>query len=267
MSTWIGDETNGGLASMSATAENEQCGDCDLVERVATSDSMVVFYTYFIGFQARVDGFGDCNVDMSDGHNLCTDGAAWIRDNWEVLVNMYGQYAKRVAAVSPNKPVIWWLEGDFIQYSYEDQSEPLSYAELGQLAAEIGCAIKANQPNAVVAMNHSPWIGDDMFEGFWGAMDMNVLDMAWVQGPGDSGTYVNEWGQETANYASLYQKIGRPIMAETSWGSDDRWTTASVADINARISEGVIATHINHPNGNLESAKETLTPELEGTCH
>lgn len=58
VSTWIGDETNGGLQTWSATAVNlgdnsqNSCGDCALVESVANSASMVVFYAYFIGFQA-----------------------------------------------------------------------------------------------------------------------------------------------------------------------------------------------------------------------
>ena len=33
----------------------------------------------------------------------------------------------------------------------------LSYAELGQLGADITCAIKSNMPNAVVAINQSTW--------------------------------------------------------------------------------------------------------------
>jgi len=40
----------------------------------------------------------------------------------------------------------WLLEGDFIQYSVEGSSSGLSYAQLGQLAAQITLAIKCNDP-------------------------------------------------------------------------------------------------------------------------
>lgn len=258
VSTWIGDENNGGLSSWSASATNNYCQDCELVRQIASSNSMVVFYTYFIGFQAcRQGGYCDCNT--SSPPNLCSNGAQWIRDNREQLVNAYGQYAAAVYAESPNKPTIWWLEGDFIQYSYEDQSNPLSMADLGQLALDITCSIKSHQPNAVVAMNHSPWISNEQADDFWSAMPMQALDLAWVQGPGDSGTYVNSgtYNATSANYSWLYQKIGRPIMAETSFassGQNDRWTTASASAINSRISEGVIAVLVNNPPSSYQSA-------------
>ena len=228
---------------------------------------MVVFYTYFIGFQAcRAGGFCDCNT--SSPPNLCMNGSQWIRDSWDVIVNMYGQYAARVYAVSPNKPVIWWLEGDYIQYSYEEQSNPLSMAELGSLARDITCAIKSNQPNAVVGVNHSPWISDEEFNEFWSAMPMDVMDISWVQGAGDTGTFVNSWGEDTANYTSLRQITGRPIMAETSYdgGGNDRWTNASASAINERISEGVIAVLVNSPAGGYESSIQSFSGQLNSVC-
>lgn len=259
VSTWMGDETNGGLSSWSATATNNSCGDCSLVQTVASTNSMVVFYTYVIGFQAcRQAGLCDCNT--SGGTTLCTDGAQWIRDNRAQIVNAYGQYAARVYAASPNKPVIWWLEGDFFQYTYVDeQSNALSFAELGSLAHDITCAIKSNQPNAAVFMNHAPWMSDADIVGFWGAMPMDVLDGAWVQGAGDTGTFPNNWGQSTANYASLQSAMGggKSIMAETSnvsGGGNDHWSTISASLINERIAEGVIAVHVNSPSSGYQSA-------------
>jgi hypothetical protein len=265
VSTWIGDETNGGLSSWSASATNNSCGDCNLVESVANTNSMVVFYTYFIGFQACLQGgYCDCNTDSND--NLCSHGAQFIRNNRDIIVRAYGEYARVVYQRSPNKPVIWWLEGDFIQYSYEDQQNPLSYEELGSLSRDITCAIKSNQPNAIVAMNHSPWISDEQFSGFWGNQPMDVLDMVWVQGAGDDGTLPNSWGQETANYASLHSFTGRPIMAETSYGLPDRWSDTTASNINARISEGVIAVHVNQTPGNYQSAIQSLASQLNSTC-
>jgi hypothetical protein len=259
VTTWVGDETNGGLASFSATATNNSCGDCTLVQQVASGTSMVVFYSYFIGFQAcKQGGFCDCNTD-TDGHTLCTDGAQWIKTNRAVIVNMYAQYAKRVYAVSPNKPVIWWLEGDFVQYSYAQQSSPLSYADLGSLARDITCAIKANEPNAIVAMNHSPWITIDQANGFWDAQPVDVMDLVWVQGYGDSGIMPNTgtYNASVSTYTWLRQKTGRPIMAETSFaaaGVADRWTTTTAANINQRITDGIVGVNIVNPAANLQTA-------------
>jgi hypothetical protein len=147
----------------------------------------------------------------------------------------------------------------------------LSYAELGALARDITCAIKSNQPSAVVAMNHSPWISDEQSEAFWSAMPMDVIDMVWVQGPGDSPDFVNagDYNARTANYAWLSQKTGATIMAETSWagqGQDDRWSTASATDINSRISEGVTAVLVDSPGSGYTAAVDGLRGQLGSTC-
>jgi hypothetical protein len=263
VSNWVGYEDLGGL--------DGDCAGCDIVSRLGSSATSIVYYAYFIGYQANLmSGFGDCNVDMDD-ETLCTRGAQWIRDNRDLIIEMYANYARMVHSASPGKQVIWWLEGDFIQYSYDDQSNPLSYAELGALARDITCAIKSNQPSAVVAMNHSPWISDEQSDGFWSAQPMDVLDLVWVQGPGDSAAFVNagEYNEDTANYGWLRQKTGRPIMAETSYagnGQADRWTNASASAINSRISEGVIGVLVDNPGSNYQRAIGSLGSQLNPVC-
>lgn len=269
VSTWVGQEANGGLSSMSATATNTSCNGCSLARSVASGNAMAVFYAYFIGFDGHAAGLPDCNV--AGPPNLCSNASQWVRDNRAILINQYAQYAKAVYAASPNKPVIWWLEGDFVQYTYSGQINAFTYAELGQLARDITCAIKSNEPNAVVAMNHSPWIADNISTAFWSAMPMDVIDMVWVQGPGNSDAFVNagSYNATTANYAWISQKTGRTILAETSYagsGSDDLWTTTTVANINARIAHGVIGVLVNNPASNYQTAIGALTP-LTATCH
>ena len=39
--------------------------------------------------------------------------------------------------------------------------EVIAGDELGALAEDITCAIKNAAPNAIVGMNHSPWLADD----------------------------------------------------------------------------------------------------------
>lgn len=271
VSTWVGDETNGGLSSWSATANNNSCGDCNLVGTVAGTSSMVVFYTYFIGFQACKQG-GYCDCNTSSPPNLCSNGAQWIRNNRAQLINAYGQYAKAVYARSPNKPVIWWLEGDFPQYNATSQSTPLSPTELGQLARDITCAIKSNEPNAIVAMNHAPWTADAVSTAFWAAQPVDVLDLIWVQGAGDAAALPNSgsYNATTANYAWLHNSTGLKIMAETSYagsGANDRWSTTTAANINARIANGVIGVLVNSPPSNYQTAFAALNPSLSSTCN
>ena len=264
--TWIGDEPNGGLNSWSASGTNNSCGDCNLVRQVANQNGkFVVFYTYFIGFQACRQGrFCDCNT--SNPPNLCTNASQWIRDNRAQLIRAYGEYARVVHQASPNKPVIWWLEGDFIQYTYEDQINAFSYEELGKLAKDITCAIKTNEPGAIVGMNHSPWINDDQMKKFWGAMPPEI-DIVWLQGPGDDNVLNNSWA-ETGRYDSLAKYSGyRPMMAETSYGRPDRWTTTTVENINARIAQGVFAVHFNsRPTSGELSTISRYRPQLNSTC-
>jgi hypothetical protein len=271
VSTWVGDETNGGLNSWSATGTNNSCGDCSLVQTVAGTSSMVVFYTYFIGFQAcKMGGYCDCNTDPTP--NLCSNGAQWIRDNRAQIIRAYGEYARVVYARSPSKPVIWWLEGDFPQYNATSQTAPLSYAELGQLTRDITCAIKSNEPNAVVASNHAPWLADDVTTGFWGAQPTDVLDLIWVQGAGDTDAFPNSgtYNATTANYAWLHNHTGLKIMAETSYqssSSGDRWSTTTAANINARIANGVIGVLVSQPPSNYQTAFTALNSSLNSTCN
>ena len=58
-------------------------------------------------------------------------------------------------------------------------------AELGQLAADITCAIKSNMPNAVVAINHTTWNADDETNSFWCEMKRADYDLVWTTGVGE----------------------------------------------------------------------------------
>lgn len=277
VSAWVGQEPNGGLSSWSGdpTVTNPgtggSCAVCEMVAAVASTKIIPTFYTYVIGGQAKLrDGYGDCNT--STGDTLCTKGAQWIRDNRAQVVNAYAQYAKMLATKFPTKPMIWWLEGDYHQYAESTtQSNALTYPEAGQLAADITTAIKTNQPLARVGMNHAPWISDAQAQQFWSNMPNQQLDLIWVQGSGDTDKFPNSWTDGTSNYAWLHQKTGLPIMAETSYGAPDRWTTATADNVNARIASGVIGVLVNFPKAAWSSpadfaSKTAQFANLNSTC-
>jgi hypothetical protein len=145
------------------------------------------------------------------------------------------------------------LEGDFVQLADAGQSSPMTFAEIGQLASDITCAIKSNMPNAVVAIDQSSWNSDDVTKTYWNAMKNVNYDLVWTTGVGNNGGYLEAgttaatYNHATATYSFLHSFTGRSVLVDTSAGASaagDSWSTASVADINARISEGVIAANI-----------------------
>ena len=154
------------------------------------------------------------------------------------------------SAAWPTKPLVWLLEGDFVQLTDSAQSSPMTYADIGKLAADITHAIKSNMPNAVVAIDHSAWNSDDVTNSYWGAMASADYDMVWTTGVGNNKGFINgdatssAYNAKTATYAYLNTLTGRTVLVDTSAGASaagDSWSTASAADLNARIAEGVIA--------------------------
>ncbi len=285
MSNWVGSEIqqNGSITS---------CGGCTwLTNDVAPTNLVPVFYAYFIGYLGHANGFPDQNT--TGGASLASGGAYVIRKYRSQIVAAYAYYAQKAHAAWPSKPLVWLLEGDFVQYTDSTQvnypnasgstpgaasttSEALSYAELGQLAADITCAIKSNMPNAVVAINHSTWNADNVTQSFWGAMTGVSYDLAWTSGAANiaggfftSGTTASSYNGKTATYAYLHSLTSKKIFVDTSFGAsamDDTWSNSPAATINARIADGVIAADVTTPPSSYASAVAALSPSLSSVC-
>jgi hypothetical protein len=246
MSNWVGSEVK-------ADGSINSCSACSwLSGQVAKTNIVPAYYAYFIGFYGHVNGLADGNL-ANGGASLTTGGAALIKANRSKIIQMYTWYAQQTYEAWPTKPLIWLLEGDFVQYAATSQSSPLTYTELGQLAADITCAIKANMPNAVVAIDHSTWNSDDVTNQFWKAMAVANYDLVWTTGVASNNGFLESSGSPTyynhatATYTYLHSLTGRTILSDTSAGASaasDSWSTASVADLDARISEGVIGANI-----------------------
>ena len=85
------------------------------------------------------------------------------------------------------------MEGDFVQYSPEGaQTQPLSYDQTGQLAAQITSAIKCNDPPAIVAWNYSTWISTTQRDSYFNGINTNVAklgtsyEMVFTSGKGNT---------------------------------------------------------------------------------
>jgi hypothetical protein len=263
--SWMGSEANGRLNSWSTTGTNTNCNGCSLVRNLASSTAIPALYAYLIAFQACGQaGYCDCNTDPSG--NLCTNGAQWIRDNYDIIVRAYGEYARALYATNPNKPVLWLLEGDISQYSNSGQQSggALTWTQLGQLVSDITCAIKANQPNAIVAINHSYWLTESVTTSMFNAMPLNILDMVWMAGAATLNGLLTPATYTTVTYSFIHNLTGLPLYVGGQGASQPNWVSASATDLNLRIADGVIAADIDPVPSNAQSLISGLT--LNSTC-
>jgi hypothetical protein len=251
-----------------------RCDGCSWLGTLAGKTSVPVYYAYFIGFLGSANGFADQNVNPN-GPNLATDGAQLIRAQRSKIIDMYASYARQSAAVWKDKPVVWLLEGDFVQYTYAEQKQTLSMRELGELARDITCAIKSNMPNAVVAINHTTWLSDEVTNQFWDAMAGVAYDLVWTTGVANNMGFLEKnanastYNHATATYAYVAKKTGRKILVDTSFGlsgMSDTWVSAGAAVLNQRIAEGVIAANVTMPAAGYVAATESLSSSLSMVC-
>ena len=267
---WVGYEVD--KAGMLA-----RCDGCSwLVTQFAQTAAVPVYYAYFIGFFGKANGLMDQNENPT-GPNLATDASQLIRDKRSALIDMYASYAKQSARVWPTKPLVWLLEGDFVQYTYKEQKGALSMAELAELARDISCAIKGNMPNAVVALNHSTWLSDDVTNSLWEEMDRRAVayDLVWTTGVANNMGFLEKdakagvYNQATATFAYLAKKTGRKIFVDTSFGLSgmaDTWASATAETLNARIADGVIAANVTMPPGDYVQRIQALRSGLQKVC-
>lgn len=252
-----------------------RCDGCGwLTQDVAPTSVVPVYYAYFIGYFGAANGFADQDRNPN-GPNLATDGAKLIRDRRAKIIDIYASYAKQTQKVWPDKPLVWLLEGDFVQYTYKEQKSPLSLAELGEFARDITCAIKGNMPNAVVAINHSTWLSDEVTNGFWDAMNAADYDLVWTTGVANNSGFLEAkatpdvYNHATATFAYLSKKTGRKLLIDQGFGlsaMNDTWSTATPETLGQRIADGVIAVNAGTAPPNYVGTVQALTPKLAAVC-
>jgi hypothetical protein len=258
------------------------CSGCTwLTNKVASTNLVPVYYAYIIGYYAHANGIVDGNQCPSSNPNcpnLTNDGASFVKAHRSTIVQAYANYAKQSYAVWPTKPLVWLLEGDFVQFTDSAQSSPLTVTEAAQLAADITCAIKGNMPNAVVAVNQSTWNTDQVTNSYWNAMKSVGVryDFAWTTGVAtnngffNTGVTASTYNGATATYAYLHQVSGKKIFVDDGCGgnTNEDWSPSSAATLNARIASGVMAfNHCASLETNYQSLITALKPQLNSTCN
>jgi hypothetical protein len=268
ISKWVGYE-------IAADGSFKSCDGCTWLSSMVQTSLVPVYYAYFIGYLGHANGLPDGNQNPS-GPNLTTDAALLIRKQRANLVGAYAEYARRSHAAWPTKPLVWLLEGDFVQYAGSTQKQALTYTELGQLAQDITCAIKGNMPNAVVAINQSTWNADQVTMDFWGAMKQAPYDVVWTTGVANNDGFfeasanASSYNHATATYRYVHTLTGKPLFVDTSFGLSamaDSWSGASASVIDARVADGVIAANVTSPDANYASRLGTLRQGVNAVCH
>jgi hypothetical protein len=255
---------------------------------MAATNLIPAYYAYFIGFYGHANGLPDQN-QSPNGPNLATGGGALILGaansacpSGQIcaankIVQMYAWYAKQSHAAWPTKPLVWLIEGDFIQYTAESgtQTTPLTYAQLGQLAVQIASAIKSNMPNAVVAFDDSAWVSDADRKSYWTAIAPANYDLVWTTGVGNNAPFLNagetatSYNGATATYSFLHSYTGKKILVDESAGMSqmsDTWSNQSAATINSLVSDGVIAVNVSGAPSTYQANVTALEPQLHATC-
>jgi hypothetical protein len=258
------------------------CSGCTwLRDKVASTSLVPVYYAYIIGYYAHANGIVDgnqCPASNPNCPNLTNNGASFVKAHRSTIIQAYANYAKQSYAVWSTKPLVWLLEGDFVQFANSSQSSPLTMTEVAQLAADITCAIKGNMPNAVVGINHSTWNTNDVTNNYWNAMKSVSVkyDFAWTTGVANSNGFFNTgvtastYNGATATYSYLHQVSGTKILVDDGCGANtaEDWAPASAATLNARIASGVMAfTHCASLEANYQSLTAALKPQLNSTCN
>jgi hypothetical protein len=277
ISNWAGYEiaANGTMSSFS---------NASWLKTMSSATQVPAYYAYIIGYYGHVNGLPDGNQGgppnlttgmgallLGTANAACPQGTMCANN---LIVKAYAYYATQTYAAY-KKPVLWLLEGDFVQYSPEGaQTQPLSYAQLGQLAAQITLAIKCNDPPAVVAINYSSWISTTQRDSYFGGINDAMAaagtsyEMVWMSGKGDSANA----GTGTTWAALKAAAGGKPILVDESFGASaasDSWANQTAATVNARIAGGVVAANITTatPSYLQTNLTSTLAPSaLSSTC-
>lgn len=219
-----------------------------------------VIYAYVIAEYGKDNGLSDCDVGNP---NHCTGGANIIRNNWSSIISRYSNYAKGIAnQFSSDISIIWLIEPDFVQYSVTGDSKSsfnqdgggIPDADLaGKYFNEIVSTIKTSLPNAKIGVDISPWYNNDLAT-WYNLFDKNKIDYAFTSGGRTQGDNSRIRGDNNNNvtWANVYSWLGKKIIADDGYGvggssNSDYQEWMNISNINARVTDGVIALTIQEP--------------------
>jgi hypothetical protein len=206
------------------------------------------------------------------GNDLCRYGAERIKQNLSAILGVYRSYAQGYASCyGTTRPIVFEMEPDWYQYTYTDQSSPMSAQEAASIMGQLVDAIRQYLPNALFSLDISPWVapnnGSDNGQAWYSSFDMSKFRFINTSGGSTEAAGSRIRSSNNMTWGGVSQTTGRPILADTGYGAngvsaghDANWDNPSY--INARISDGVIGISQYNPNGNWGSTIAAIRSQL-----
>lgn len=229
-----------------------------------------VVVAYVAAFYAkRHANLNDCNVAQPD---LCQQGAQYIKQNLSAIVGVYESYAQGYAGCyGTERPIVFEMEPDYYQYTYDSQTDPMSPAEAGQIMGQFVEAIRKHLPNALFSLDISPWVapnnGEDGGAEWFSNFDMASFTFVNTSGGGTDASSERIRSSNNMTWAAVHQASGKPILADTGYGvngssagHDRAWD--DTGNINARIADGVVGIAQYNPDNGWGSTIAGIREQL-----
>lgn len=222
-----------------------------------------VFYGYLI---AKTSGLGDC--DVSGSNNLCTDGAKYIRGNMPKILQAYGSFAQSAARIwGKERQIVFLIEPDFYQYFQvgNQNGEPLPMDSAKVIMGQIHDKVRESLPQAEFSFDVSPWVAQ---RGWFTKFDTASFAWANTSGGRTQGGATKIRTENTLTWSSATQQLNRGIIADVGYGvggGPDQTGVAAwndLANLNARIADGVVAITNSLADYSWGSTLKTLRPRL-----
>jgi hypothetical protein len=212
----------------------------------------------------------DCNVGSPD---LCTHGALYIKENLETILGVYRSYAQGYRdCYGTERPIVFEMEPDYYQYTYDTQTNPMTLAEAGSIMNQFVSAIREHLPNAVFSLDISPWVspnnGEDHGADWYSNFDMSLFTFVNTSGGSTDASSEKIRGSNNMTWSGVSLASGRGVLADTGYGvngssagHDQNWDNPDF--INARIADGVVSISQYNPNSNWGNTIAQIRDQLD----
>src|SRR5574344_211520 len=242
-----------------------------------------MIYAYVIAEVGKDQNLKDCDMGTP---NLCTNGASIIRQYFaDSILYRYRLYAEGMRdyialyyspkILADTLQMIWLIEPDFYQYSASGDDQNGSSTNqvgggipddsMGIYFSQIVQTIKTYLPAAKIAIDISPWIKD--MKGWYANFDMSLVDYASTSGGRTLAGSAKIRSANISTWAGVREIIGKPILADAGYdaggkgtGQDTTWD--NVANLNARIADGVIGVTQMDAASTYSAAISIVRPQL-----
>ena len=168
------------------------------------------------------------------------------------------------------KPIVFEMEPDWYQYTISQQTQPMTEAQAGTIMGQFVDAVRQVLPNAVFSLDISPWVGSNGADNgleWYSHFDMSKFTFINTSGGSTDAASTKIRAANMMTWAGVSQVTGKPILADTGYGvngssagHDANWD--NVANINARIADGVVAITQYNPNSSWATTIASVRSQL-----